>query len=64
MLPLTRYGATVGRKRDWRVCFLLRAPEGEVTMGKEGWVGWSVLAKNWEHSSDRWAWIGRICVSA
>ena len=33
MVPSTRCGARWGRKRDWRVCFLLRGPEGEVTVG-------------------------------
>ena len=35
-VPFVRYGATVGRNRDWRVCFMLRGPDGAVTIEWEG----------------------------
>ena len=35
-VPFVRYGATVGRNRDWKVCFILQGPKGAVTIEWEG----------------------------
>ena len=60
--PVSRWD-TEGRKRDWRVCFMARVPEGAVTTGKEGWAGLRELRRNWEQRRDRWAWTGSTWVS-
>jgi len=62
-MPFVRKGATVGRKRDWRVCFILRGPEGEVTTEWDGWEGVRQRARNWEDSRERWTEIGRTDAS-
>ena len=63
MVPPTSRWDTEGRKRDWRVCFMARMPEGAVTTGKEGWEGRRALRRNWEQRRDRWELTGRTCAS-
>ena len=63
-MPLVRYGVSDGRKRDWRVYFMFRGPEGEVVIAWEGWEGMRVRARNWEDRRDRWDATGRTLVSA
>ena len=58
-----RKGATVGRKRDWRVCFILRGPEGAVTTEWDGWEGDRQRVRNWEESRERWSRTGRTDAS-
>ena len=53
--PLVRYGATEGRKRDWRVYFIWRGPEGAVTVECDGWEGTRQRARNWDERRERWS---------
>ena len=52
-MPPERKGATVGRKRYWRVCSILRGPEGAVTVE---WEGRRARAKICEQRRKRWEW--------
>ena len=58
VVPFVRRWAIEGRKRDWRVSFMDRVPEGAVTIGWEGWDGRRALRRNWEQRRLRWLWTG------
>ena len=62
--PFVRKGETELMKRDWRVNFIDRRPEGAVTMEWEGWEGTRQRARNWEDRRDRWFATGRTDASA
>ena len=62
--PFERYEETAGRKRDWRVCFMDRGPDGAVTIEWEGFEGTRQRARYWEERSERWSVTGRTDASA
>ena len=52
-----------GRKRDCRVCFMLRGPDGRVTVEWLGWWGRRELRRYCEQRRERWSATGRTSVS-